>query len=67
MSDFLFAKPTAIDCIMSVIDLFGVSTQYNDSSTGVIADQRAMRADMNAIKTDFMNAYKSEVASYAQT
>ena len=65
MSDFLFATPSFIDGVMSVIDLFGVSQEYNDSHSEESADSRAIRADANAIKADFINAYRSTVASYA--
>ncbi|WP_296333961.1 hypothetical protein [uncultured Treponema sp.] len=65
MSDFLFANPSFIDGVMSVIDLFGVSQEYNDSSSEETADNRALRADAAAIKNDFVNAYKATVASYA--
>ncbi len=65
MSDFLFARPSTIDGIMRIVDLFGVAQDFNDSKTEEIADSRAIRADVNAIKSDFVAAYKSAVASYA--
>lgn len=65
MSDFLFSTPSFIDGVMSVIDLFGVSQEYNDSKTAESADIRAIRADVNVIKTDFSNAYDSTVTTYA--
>ena len=62
MSDFLFANPTAIDGVMSIVDLFGIISEYNDSSSEQAADLRAVQADINAIKKDFMDAYNAEVA-----
>ena len=64
MSDFLFATPSFIDGAMSVIDLFGIAQEYNDSSSEDAADARAVRADINAIKADFVKAYNSAVAAY---
>lgn len=64
MSDFLFARPSFIDGVMSIVDLFGVSQEYNDSKSEDSADSRAIRADANAIKADFITAYNSTVASY---
>ena len=43
MSDFLFATPSFIDGAMSVIDLFGIAQEYNDSSSEAAADARAVR------------------------
>lgn len=64
MSDFLFATPSFIDGAMSVIDLFGIAQEYNDSSSEAAADARAVRADINTIKADFVKAYNSAVAAY---
>ena len=58
MSDFLFATPSFIDGAMSVIDLFGIAQEYNDSSSEAAADARAVRAD-------FVKAYNSAVAAHA--
>ncbi len=66
MSDFLFARPSFIGGAMTIIDLFGISQEYNASSSEKSADTRAMRADANAIKSDFLNAYNSMVEAYAQ-
>lgn len=65
MSDFLFSNPSFIDGVMSVVDLFGVAQEYNDSRSPNSADSRAIRADTNAVKKDFADAYKSMVAEYA--
>ncbi len=65
MSDFLFARPTTIDGVMSIIDLFGIIPEYNDSTSERAADARAIQADVNAIKKDFVDAYKEEIAQYA--
>ncbi len=65
MSDFLFANPSFIDGAMSVIDLFGIAPEYNESTSPEKADERALRADVNAIKADFVKTYSSMVADYA--
>ncbi|MBR4791800.1 MAG: hypothetical protein IK024_12990 [Treponema sp.] len=65
MSDFLFAKPTTIDGVMSIVDLFGIVTEYNDSSSEKAADARAIRADITAIRKDFVDAYTEEIENYA--
>ena len=65
MSDFLFARPTTIDGVMSIVDLFGIVTEYNDSSSEKAADARAIQADVNAIRKDFVDAYKEEIEQYA--
>ena len=65
MSDFLFSNPSFINGVMSIVDLFGVAQEYNDSRSENSADSRAIRADTNAVKKDFADAYKSMVAEYA--
>lgn len=52
MSDFLFSVPSAVDGIASVIDLFGIYPEYNDSRDSKAADTRAFRADIMALQTD---------------
>ena len=65
LSDYLFSNPSFIDGVMSIVDLFGVSQEYNYSKTEDSADRRAMSSDANAVKIDLVEAYKSMVASYA--
>lgn len=65
LSDYLFSNPSFIDGVMSIVDLFGVSQEYNYSSTEDSADSRAMFSDANAVKTDLAEAYKSMMTSYA--
>ena len=52
MTDFLYAKPTWIDGVMSIVDLFGVALEFNDSKTSVAADARAYFADVESLTTD---------------
>jgi hypothetical protein len=59
VSDFLFATPSTIDGIASVIDLFGVYPQYNDSKTEEGADLRACYADIQALKNDADTAFST--------
>lgn len=65
LSDYLFSNPSFIDGVMSIVDLFGVSQEYNYSRTEDSADRRAMFSDANAVKIDLAEVYKSTVASYA--
>ncbi|WP_288303973.1 hypothetical protein [uncultured Treponema sp.] len=65
LSDYLFSNPSFIDGVMSIVDLFGVSQEYNYSSTEDSADSRAMFSDANAVKIDLAEAYKSMMTSYA--
>ena len=58
MNDFLFATPKTIDGVASIIDLFGVYTMYNDSTTPEEADFRAHTADMQAMQNDMNVAMK---------
>lgn len=59
MSDFLFARPSFISGAMSVIDLFGVSNEYNYSLSTDDADRRALNADAMSIRYDFSKAYET--------
>ena len=64
MTDFLFARPSFIDGVLSVVDLFGISPDYNSSNTSEDADRRARQADIKALKNDFEAAYCRVRAEY---
>jgi len=55
----LFAMPSFLEGIGSVIDLGGKSHQYNESQTPEEADRKALLSDWNAITIDFKNAFQS--------
>ena len=57
MTDFLYARPSALEGIGRNIDLFGVLNTYNVSKTGNEADQKARLNDIETLKKDFQNAY----------
>ncbi|MBP3365934.1 MAG: hypothetical protein J6K96_02955 [Treponema sp.] len=65
MSDFLFAKPGVIDGIMSIVDLFGIAPNYNDSLDGISADERAFAADIDSLSRDMDKAYEAVTKDYA--
>ena len=66
MTDFLFARPSLIDGVMSLVDLFGIAPEFNGSQTAEDADRRAKQADINALKNDFEIAYNNIRCAYAQ-
>ncbi|MGP1438076.1 MAG: hypothetical protein ACTTKH_03285 [Treponema sp.] len=57
MSTFLFSKPKLIDCIASVIDLFGEYSIYNNSHKIQEADRKATASDLQALQKDFIVAF----------
>ncbi|MDE6774590.1 MAG: hypothetical protein K2J14_08215 [Treponemataceae bacterium] len=63
MTDFLFARPNRIDGIMSVIDLFGLSPEYNLSKD---TDSIAYHADVSVIERDFYEAYAKVLPEYVK-
>jgi len=52
MTDFLFARPSALEGIGRNIDLFGVLNYYNTSQSGREADMRARSNDIKTLKKD---------------
>lgn len=60
MTDFLFARQSLIDGIMSIVDLFGVDPEYNSSADELTADRRAFNADIDSLRSDFNAAYSKE-------
>ena len=57
MTDFLFSTPDFLSGAMSVLDLFSVSQNYNESQTPEDADRRAFSADIMALAGDMKKAY----------
>ncbi|MEE4258877.1 MAG: hypothetical protein V2I62_03895 [Bacteroidales bacterium] len=55
-SDFLFAKPSFIGGMASVLDLGATLVVYNESSTLAEADARAMASDWQVTGNDIKNA-----------
>lgn len=52
MPDFLYARPTWIDGVMSLVDFFGTAQMYNESKNEQSADRRAFTADIKSLKQD---------------
>jgi hypothetical protein len=51
-TDFLFAPTGVIGGVARLVDLGGISDDYNFSSTGEEADRRALAADWLAVGSD---------------
>lgn len=60
MTDFLYARPSFLGGVMSVLDLFAVTPMFNSSKTEDDADRRANNADIMALAED-MNKAVSKV------
>ena len=56
MSDFLFAKPTFISSMCSVLDLGGTMAMFNESSTPEEADILALANDWFMVGQDLCYA-----------
>lgn len=54
-SDFLFAHPSFIGGVASIIDLEGVNF-YNDSVSAYEADKRALKSDWKMVGNDMQEA-----------
>lgn len=52
MSDYLFAHPSFLSGVGRVLDIGGTFDAYNDSPTPEKADERALRADWQAVGND---------------
>lgn len=53
---FLFANPTFLSGLASVMDISGSLITYNVSPSGAEADQRAIASDWANIGSDILNA-----------
>ncbi len=56
MTDYLYARPSFIGGVMSVLDLFATSQVYNSSDSEEDANRRAANADILALKNDMSSA-----------
>ena len=57
MTDFLYARPSALEGVGRNMDFFGSMNQYNYSLSGKEADMTAIAADWLAVLRDFRIAY----------
>ena len=55
-SDFLFAMPSTLSGISRTLDLGGTFDSYNESSTGLEADAKALFADWNSVGDSLVRA-----------
>ena len=56
MTDFLFSQPSVLSGVASIIDLYGVSNDFNTSRTEEEADMMALRSDWITIGKDIRSA-----------
>lgn len=59
---FLFPTPSALRGAATVIDLGGTMLDFNKSSSGQAADERALRADFTAVAEDLHAAVEEVTA-----
>ena len=59
MSDFLFARPSTLEGVASILDLFGTLRDYNYSRNVVEADERALYNDFVAVGQDLLAGIKA--------
>ena len=59
MSDFLFARPSTLEGVASILDLFGTLRDYNYSRNVVEADERALYNDFAAVGQDLLAGIKA--------
>ena len=59
-TDFLFAVPSFLSGVATILDLFGTFRRYNTSKTPNEADTRAVASDWGVVSDDLQ-------ASFAQT
>jgi hypothetical protein len=56
---FLFAPPSFLTGLASVMDIGGFTLAYNVSPSGAEADQRAIASDWAVVGSDILNAAKT--------
>jgi hypothetical protein len=56
MTDFLYARPSAIEGVGRILDFFGTMQTYNQSRSPEEADAHALRNDFRTIGQDIATA-----------
>ena len=56
MTDYLYARPSFLAGVASLLDIFGVFTSYNISPSPDVADSRAIYSDWKVIGSDIKQA-----------
>ena len=59
MTDFLYARPSALEGMGRNMDFFGSMSSYNYSKDGSEADKIAIATDLLAVYMDFYRAYNT--------
>jgi hypothetical protein len=57
-TDFLFARPSFLSGMASVLDVGATFTEYNESKDGTEADKRAIASDWTVTGKDIVGAIK---------
>jgi hypothetical protein len=57
-SDFLFARSNFVTGLARLLDIYGVSDDYNASPTPELADARALLADWRTVGNDLAEGIK---------
>jgi len=55
-SDFLYAEPSFVEGIARILDFGGTLNQYNESPSGEVADEIAIRMDWAVVGHTIGNA-----------
>ena len=66
-SDYLFARPSFWGGAASVLDIAGTLVEFNRTEGDAAADLRAIQADWNALKSDFLKAmepYEADIIGF---
>jgi len=63
MTDYLYARPSALEGIGRNIDFFGSLNAYNFSPSGEIADKVALASDFFSIYQDFYKAFAETICT----
>jgi hypothetical protein len=69
MSDFtciLFARPTFIEGVGRLVDIYGLLNQYSISASAEEADRKAIAADWNQVGLDIRTAANKELQAVAK-
>lgn len=67
MTDFLFAKPSALYGFARLLDLGAQLDSYNESPTPAIADFLALLTDWSVVGQDMTSALEHELKERSQT
>jgi len=64
ITTFLFARPSFLEGLARVVDFGNALKEYNSSSTAEKADERAIRADWQAVADDMNEALEKNISNH---